>query len=102
MSLGTLVFPDPGGPLAIPDDTTVSRSFSFTTFGAWARIKTLSISFTGLSHTFPQDLDFLFVGPDGTNLLFWSDAGSGSDIFSRDYVIRDSAAALLPNAGAVA
>ena len=49
MSLGVLTFSDPGGVLAITDATTVSRSFSFTTFGLWARVKTLSITLTGLS-----------------------------------------------------
>jgi hypothetical protein len=78
MSLGVLTFSDPGGVLAITDATTVSRSFDLTTFGLWARVKTLSITLTGLSHTFPDDLDFLFVGPDGTNLAFWSDAGGGT------------------------
>jgi hypothetical protein len=101
MSLGTLDFNDPGGALAITDDSTVSRSFSLTTFGLWARIKTLTIRFDGLSHTFPSDLDFLFVGPDGTNLVFWSDVGSGSDIFNKDFVISDSAAAVLPLGGSV-
>jgi hypothetical protein len=61
----------------------ISRSFDFTTFGLWARVKTLSITLTGLSHTFPDDLDFLFVGPDGTNLAFWSDAGGGTAILKK-------------------
>ena len=85
MSLGVLTFSDPGGALAITDATTVSRSFSLTTFGLWARVKTLSITLTGLSHTFPDDLDFLFVGPDGTNLEFWSDAGGGTAISNQNY-----------------
>ena len=87
MSLGVLTFSDPGGPLAITDASTVSQSFSLTTFGLWARVKTLSITLTGLSHTFPDDLDFLFVGPDGTNLAFWSDAGGSTAIISQNYTI---------------
>ena len=102
MSLGVLTFSDPGGALAITDATTVSRSFSLTTFGLWARVKTLSITLTGLSHTFPDDLDFLFVGPDGTNLEFWSDAGGGTAISSQNYTIRDSASLVLPDSGGIA
>ena len=102
MSLGVLTFNDPGGVLAITDATTVSRSFSLTTFGLWARVKTLSITLTGLSHTFPDDLDFLFVGPDGTNLEFWSDAGGGTAIVTQNYTIRDSASPVLPDSGGVA
>jgi hypothetical protein len=102
MSLGVLTFSDPGGVLAITDAATVSRSFSFTTFGLWARVKTLSVTLTGLSHTFPDDLDFLFVGPDGTNLAFWSDAGGGTAISSQNYTIRDSASLALPDSGGIA
>ena len=102
MSLGVLTFSDPGGVLAITDAATVSRSFDFTTFGLWARVKTLSITLTGLSHTFPDDLDFLFVGPDGTNLAFWSDAGGGTAISNQNYTIRDSASLVLPDSGGIA
>jgi len=103
MSLGVLTFNDPLGALAITDAATVSRSLDFTTFGLWARVKTLSITLTGLTHTFPADLDFLFVGPDGTNLEFWSDAGGGTAIsIPQNITIRDSAAALLPSSGGVA
>ncbi len=102
MSLGVLTFSDPGGVLAITDAATVSRSFSFTTFGLWARVKTLSVTLTGLSHTFPDDLDFLFVGPDGTNLAFWSDAGGGTAISNQNYTIGDSASLVLPDSGGIA
>ena len=102
MSLGVLTFSDPGGVLTITDAATVSRSFDLTTFGLWARVKTLTITLSGLSHTFPADLDFLFVGPDGTNLAFWSDAGGGTAISNQNISIRDSAAALLPSSGGVA
>ena len=73
-----------------------------TTFGLWARVKTLSITLTGLSHTFPDDRDFLFVGPDGTNLAFWSDAGGGTAISNQNYTIRDSASLVLPDSGGIA
>ena len=102
MSLGVLTFSDPGGVLTITDATTVSRSFDLTTFGLWARVKSLSITLTGLSHTFPDDLDFLFVGPDGTNLEFWSDAGGGTAISNQNYTIRDSASLVLPDSGSIA
>ena len=102
MSLGVLTFSDPGGVLAITDAATVSRSFDLTTFGLWARVKSLSITLTGLSHTFPDDLDFLFVGPDGTNLAFWSDAGGGTAISNQNYTIRDSASLVLPDSGSIA
>ena len=101
MSLGVLTFSDPGGVLTITDAATVSRSFGLTTFGLWARVKTLSITLTGLSHTFPDDLDFLFVGPDGTNLAFWSDAGGGTAISNQNNTIRDCASLVLPDSDGI-
>lgn len=35
----------------------------------------LMVSFFGLSHTFPDDLDIFLVGPGGQNVLLMSDAG---------------------------
>jgi len=101
MSLGIFFFDDTGGGFAITDNATVSRSFSLTALSGWFRINALTIKFTGLSHSFPGDLDFLFVGPDGTNLEFWSDAGSATPIGSQDFRIEDSAAAMLPSSGGV-
>ncbi len=31
---------------------------------------------TGISHTFPDDLDFLLQGPEGQSVMLASDAGS--------------------------
>jgi hypothetical protein len=70
--------------------------------GVWGRVTDIRISLNDLSHTFPDDLDFLFVGPGGRNLAFWSDAGSGNDIVNGDFTIRDSGASLLPDTTAIA
>ena len=102
MSLGVLTFSDPGGVLAITDAATVSRSFSFTTFGLWARVKTLSITLTGLSHTFPDDLDFLFVGPDGTNWRSGPMPAAAPPSATRTTSLGTPLAALLPDSGAIA
>jgi hypothetical protein len=67
----------------------------------WGRVTDISIRLFGLSHTFPDDLDFLFLGPDGRNLEFWSDAGGGADIVNADFTISDSGASLLPDTPAL-
>ena len=91
---------DFSGVLAIADAATVSRSVGVASLGAWIRVKsTNNILLQGLSHTFADDLDFLLVGPDGTNLAFWSDVGGTASIPGRTFSIADSYASTLPDAG---
>ena len=66
----------------------------------WCRLKTVNISLFGLSCTFPDDLDLLLVGPDGTNLLFWSDAGGTHELFSQSFAMGDFGPSL-PDSGGV-
>lgn len=51
----------------------------------------------GLTHTFPSDLDFLLISPDGQSLVFQSDAGGGVDLSNATYTIDDAAAGLMPS-----
>ena len=88
------------GVLTIADGATASRSLSFTSLGMWCRLKTVNISLFGLSCTFPDDLDLLLVGPDGTNLLFWSDAGGTHELFSQSFAMGDFGPSL-PDSGGV-
>jgi subtilisin-like proprotein convertase family protein len=94
---------DLSGTLSITDNTTVSRSLTVNNFGQWGRITDIYVTLNGLSHTFPGDLDFLLLGPGGTNLEFWSDAGGSTPISNGDFIIRESVAfALLPDFGGIA
>jgi hypothetical protein len=70
--------------------------------GRWGRVTDISFDLNNLSHTIPDDLDFLLVGPGGRNLEFWSDAGGGTDIVNGDFTIRDSGASFLPDTTAIA
>src|SRR5262245_3496204 len=89
------------GPFTIPDNATLSRVISLGNMLTWARVTNVSIGLTDLSHTFPSDLDFLLVGPNGTNLEFWSDAGFNVDLVNARVTIMDSAATSLPNLSAI-
>jgi subtilisin-like proprotein convertase family protein len=92
---------DLSGTLTILDNATVSRSIFLGTT-SWYRVTNLRVTLTNLSHNFPDDLDFLLVGPDGRNLEFWSDAGGTADLVNASFVISDSAASSLPDNTAIA
>jgi FG-GAP-like repeat len=94
--LANLTIP-PGAPTVTAG--TVSDSVDFHVFGphSWARVLDVGVTLPDLTHTFPADLDFLLLGPDGHNLEFWSDAGAGVDMSGRHVEISDSGDQVLPD-----
>jgi Streptogramin lyase len=44
--------------------------------GLQGNVTHVTVRLTGISHTFPDDLDFLLQGPQGQNVMLASDAGS--------------------------
>src|SRR5262249_34269063 len=97
VSFGFNSFPN----LAINDNATVSDTITRLAI-SWYRIVDLDVRLSGLTHAFSDDLDFLFVAPNGANLEFWSDAGGSNAISNGDFTISDSGARLLPDATAIA
>jgi hypothetical protein len=81
---------------SIVDDSTVSKSFSIFT-AVWERVVDVVVTFNGLTHTFPDDLDFLLVGSRGTNLEFWSDVGGNTAITNVNFTIADFGFTPLPD-----
>ncbi|MFL6211153.1 MAG: hypothetical protein ACJ74W_20055 [Pyrinomonadaceae bacterium] len=83
--------PTPANPY--PSNITVS--------GLAGNITKVTLTLTGISHTFPDDIDMLLVAPNGANLHFWSDScGSGPPgISNLNITMDDAAATLLPDAG---
>jgi subtilisin-like proprotein convertase family protein len=58
----------------------------------------VTVQLTGLSHTFPDDLDMLLVAPGGTQALILSDVGGGTDVGGITLLLDDAAASALPDA----
>ncbi len=52
------------------------------------------VTLFGMSHTFPDDLDILLVGPSGQTVMLMSDAGGPDDVVAIDLVFEDGAAAM--------
>ncbi|HZO87130.1 MAG TPA: PEP-CTERM sorting domain-containing protein [Chthonomonadaceae bacterium] len=72
-----------------PSEITVS--------GLTGTITKLTATLNGLTHTFPDDLDMLLVGPGGQNVLIMSDAGDSDDIRDVNLTFDDDAASSLPD-----
>ncbi|MEZ4669460.1 MAG: hypothetical protein R3E39_16255 [Anaerolineae bacterium] len=56
----------------------------------------VNVSINGYSHTFPDDVDVLLVGPIGQTLLLMSDTGGATDIVNVNLTFDDEAAGSLP------
>jgi len=59
------------------------------------------VTVTGISHTYPDDLDILLVGPGGQKVLLMSDAGGGAGINNVTLTFDDAAASKLPDSSAI-
>ena len=55
------------------------------------------MQFTGLNHTYPDDIDMLLVSPDGQNATIMSDSGGSTDLVGCDLTLDDQAAQALPD-----
>jgi subtilisin-like proprotein convertase family protein len=66
--------------------------------GVAGAITHVQLRWTGLSHTFPDDVDVLVVGPHGQKVMLMSDAGGSGDLSGVDLVFDDDAAGQLPDA----
>lgn len=64
--------------------------------GMSGSVQDLSVTITGLSHTFPGDLDFLLVGPGGQSFIFCSDRMGATDVVNETYVFSDAGSAPIP------
>jgi subtilisin-like proprotein convertase family protein len=86
---GNATTPSPAAPY--PSIITVA--------GVTQPIAKVTVSLNSLTHTFPDDLDVLLVGPGGQKLLLMSDNGLGDDITGVTLTLDDAAAASLPDNG---
>jgi len=71
---------------------------TITVTGLTGPIIKVTATLNDLTHTFPDDIDILLVGPDGiTNTILMSDAGGEADIASVTLTFDDLAANFLPD-----
>jgi uncharacterized delta-60 repeat protein len=54
-----------------------------------------TVQLTGLSHTYPADIDMLLVGPTGKKTILMSDTGGSTDLINLNLVFDDTASSSL-------
>ncbi|HSA91960.1 MAG TPA: hypothetical protein VLE48_03040 [Terriglobales bacterium] len=69
--------------------------------GLAGNITKLRVRLNGFSHTFPDDVDILLVGPTGTNIVLMSDVGGGTDVSNLQLTLDDDGP-FLPDNGPLA
>lgn len=65
-------------------------------------IRRATVQLDDLTHTFPDDIDILLVGPDGQNALIMSDVGGRAGVSGVTLTLDDTAASNLPDDGPLA
>ncbi len=95
------------GSISIPNGAPGSTSGNalpypsqITASGLNGTVSKVTVTFNGLNHTFPDDMDVLLVGPGGQSVLLMSDAGGSTDIVNANVTFDDTAAAI-PDSSAV-
>ncbi|HAZ43403.1 MAG TPA: hypothetical protein DCZ55_02685, partial [Cyanobacteria bacterium UBA11371] len=96
------ILPSRSQPISIPDfGGTSPYPAPITVSGVTGNITNLTVTLNNVSHTFPDDIDILLVGPGGQNVLLMSDAGGNADLNNVTLTFDDSAAAFLPNSSQI-
>ncbi len=87
-------------PTGAPVTTSGPAASSTVTVSGQGNLTTLSVQVV-LSHTAPDDLDLLLVGPAGQQVVLMSDAcgGSAHPLVTAQFIFSDSATAGLADAG---
>jgi Ca2+-binding RTX toxin-like protein len=96
---GTTTVSNPN-PIAIPGTGTQGVANPYPSIirlsGFSGQISDLEVRFENLTHTFPDDIDALLVGPGGQRVLLMSDTGGSADV-NVDLRFDDQAANSLPD-----
>jgi subtilisin-like proprotein convertase family protein len=90
---GLIYINDHQGPASAPYPSTMNVA------GMGVSVTHMSMTLTGFSHTFPDDVDMLLVGPAGQTAVVMSDVGGSTAAANVNLTLDDAAGALLPDAG---
>lgn len=84
-----ITIPDSGNASLYPSNITVSGISSFTR---------MEVRLNGFSHTFPDDVDIILVGPNGQRAILMSDAGGNPDVTNINLTFSQTSTTPIPDA----
>ena len=88
------------GPITIPAEGTSGPAAPYPStinVAGLGSITSITVDLFGFTHTFPDDVDILLVGPTGLSVILMSDVGGGFDVSGLNLTLDDSGAALPDN-----
>ncbi|MCK6372297.1 MAG: hypothetical protein L6Q83_13420 [Gammaproteobacteria bacterium] len=86
----------PGGAITIRDNQAASPYPStIEVAGLSGPIEQVTVTLDGLTHTYPDDIDLLLVGPGGQAVMLMSDAGGGTNVSNLPLTFDSRAFAIL-------
>jgi subtilisin-like proprotein convertase family protein len=97
----SIVIPNPpstGTATGAPSNPYPSN---ITVGGVTGTVTKVTVQLLNISHTFPDDIDVLLVGPGGQKMLLMSDVGSTNDLVNVSLTLDDAAAASLPDSAQI-
>jgi carboxypeptidase T len=101
----TNTVPVPAGcnitPITIPDSGPGVPYPSLISYSAGGTILDVNVTLNDVSHTYPDDVDILLVGPAGQSVILMSDAGGSNDVTDVDLTFDDEATATLPDSAQI-
>jgi subtilisin-like proprotein convertase family protein len=97
-SASALIVPN-GAPATTSGPATPYAS-NISVSGVTGIVSKVTVTLNGLTHTNPDDLDILLVGPTGQKVLLVSDCGGNADLNNLSFTLDDTAANL-PNASVI-
>ena len=96
-----VVFSNPAaiaGPPQPPGSGTYTPYPSTINVTGQGGITKVTVTVSNITHTFPDDLEFLLVSPTGIKVTLMGDVGGGTDITNVSLTFDDAAASSLPDA----
>ena len=86
---GGLIIPSSGPAAPYPSVLNVT--------GLTGLVSKVVVNITGLTHSFPDDIDMILVNPTGQKVILMSDVGGAHSITNVNLTIADAASASLPD-----
>jgi subtilisin-like proprotein convertase family protein len=85
-------------PISIPDSGQATPyPATINVSGLSGTITDVDVTLGGVSHTWPDDVSALLVGPGGQNVMLMSDVGGGADLNGVELTFDDEAPGTLPD-----